>query len=222
MQHPRPEPRATDGVQLGEHQQPEDLDAEQPLLDEVRSGSREASSAIATSCAPTAARYRRACTCGRYAAPMAASACSSCWSRISAPLRSRGPLSYRRRACARGDHALQRRRRHGRFNGNALRLFGYRREELLSRRPFELSPERQADGRLSTEVAGVYLKAALRGEVPVFEVVAPRQRRSAVSLRSAPCAAAGRAGADSLQRHRYFRAPSVTSERSSAWPTATN
>ena len=55
------------------------------------------------------------------------------------------------------------------FNANALRLFGYRREELLNRRPFELSPERQADGRPSSEAARHYLEAALAGEVPVFE-----------------------------------------------------
>jgi len=55
------------------------------------------------------------------------------------------------------------------FNGNALRLFGYPREELLNRRPFELSPELQADGRASSEAARHYLEAALAGEVPVFE-----------------------------------------------------
>jgi len=55
------------------------------------------------------------------------------------------------------------------FNANALRLFGYRREELLNRRPFELSPQLQSDGRPSSEAAKHYLKAALAGEVPVFE-----------------------------------------------------
>lgn len=57
------------------------------------------------------------------------------------------------------------------FNENALRLFGCRPEDLLSRRPFELSPLRQPGGGLSSEAAKGYLAAALGGEVPVFEWV---------------------------------------------------
>ncbi|NQD81404.1 PAS domain S-box protein, partial [Pseudomonas sp. CrR14] len=55
------------------------------------------------------------------------------------------------------------------FNENALRLFGCRREELLRRRPFELSPLRQPNGVLSVEAEKGYLTAALSGDVPVFE-----------------------------------------------------
>lgn len=55
------------------------------------------------------------------------------------------------------------------FNENALRMFACRREDLLSRRPFELSPVRQPGGALSAQAGKVHVEAALQGEVPVFE-----------------------------------------------------
>ncbi|UCJ18192.1 EAL domain-containing protein [Pseudomonas sp. MM211] len=55
------------------------------------------------------------------------------------------------------------------FNENALRMFACRREDLLSRRPFELSPVRQPNGALSAQAGKVYVEAALQGAAPVFE-----------------------------------------------------
>ncbi|RMH83418.1 EAL domain-containing protein [Pseudomonas sp. AOB-7] len=55
------------------------------------------------------------------------------------------------------------------FNENALRLFRYRREELLGKTVLEISPLRQADGQLSAEIGKVHLKRAIAGEAPVFE-----------------------------------------------------
>ncbi len=54
-------------------------------------------------------------------------------------------------------------------NENAERLFKMRRDELLGRRPVELSPARQADGRLSAQAGMGYTTAALEGAAPVFE-----------------------------------------------------
>ncbi|MCW2294545.1 diguanylate cyclase (GGDEF)-like protein/PAS domain S-box-containing protein [Pseudomonas sp. BIGb0408] len=55
------------------------------------------------------------------------------------------------------------------FNENALRMFACRREDLLSRRPFELSPLLQPNGALSAQAGRVYVEAALQGDAPVFE-----------------------------------------------------
>ncbi len=60
----------------------------------------------------------------------------------------------------------------GRFveaNGNALRLFGYSREELLHIGPLEVSPPKQPDGRLSWEGAAEHIARTIGGESPVFE-----------------------------------------------------
>jgi PAS domain S-box-containing protein len=60
----------------------------------------------------------------------------------------------------------------GRFveaNERALRLYGLDRASLLAIGPAEVSPERQADGRLSSEVAREKLQEALAGAAPVFE-----------------------------------------------------
>jgi len=54
-------------------------------------------------------------------------------------------------------------------NGQALRLYGLERDALLCVGPVELSPERQPDGRLSSEVAREKLEEALAGGAPVFE-----------------------------------------------------
>jgi diguanylate cyclase (GGDEF)-like protein/PAS domain S-box-containing protein len=54
-------------------------------------------------------------------------------------------------------------------NANAERLFGRPREELLQSGPGELSPERQPDGRTSTEVAREKIEGALAGRSMVFE-----------------------------------------------------
>lgn len=54
-------------------------------------------------------------------------------------------------------------------NDEATRLYGYDRASLLSIGPVELSPERQPDGRLSSEAAREKIDDALNGGVPVFE-----------------------------------------------------
>ncbi|MFV3384121.1 EAL domain-containing protein [Pseudomonas sp. NY15364] len=54
-------------------------------------------------------------------------------------------------------------------NENALRLFRYRRAELLGKSIQNISPLRQVDGRESTQVGRGYLARAIDGEVPVFE-----------------------------------------------------
>jgi len=54
-------------------------------------------------------------------------------------------------------------------NDNAVRLFGYPRDQLLARTPGELSPERQPDGRLSSDAIGDNLLRARRGERLVLE-----------------------------------------------------
>ena len=54
-------------------------------------------------------------------------------------------------------------------NENALRLLRYSREEIASKRVFDLSPVKQADGQLTAELGRVYLQRAMAGEAPVFE-----------------------------------------------------
>lgn len=54
-------------------------------------------------------------------------------------------------------------------NENAERLFKLRREQMIGRHPVELSPTRQADGRLSVEAGQNYTAEALDGATPVFE-----------------------------------------------------
>ncbi|MDB6110769.1 MAG: multi-sensor hybrid histidine kinase, partial [Pedosphaera sp.] len=59
----------------------------------------------------------------------------------------------------------------GRFlncNENATRLYGLSREELLQRRPADVSPEFQPDGVRSTDAARENTRKALAGDVPVF------------------------------------------------------
>jgi two-component system, cell cycle sensor histidine kinase and response regulator CckA len=56
-------------------------------------------------------------------------------------------------------------------NQKAESLFGHSREGLLQVDPVTLSPEHQPDGKLSSEAARAYLRAALNGEAPVFEWV---------------------------------------------------
>ena len=56
-------------------------------------------------------------------------------------------------------------------NGNAVRLFGYSREQFLRLDPVALSPPRQPDGRLSSEAAPAYIASAIGGQRPVFEWV---------------------------------------------------
>jgi len=60
----------------------------------------------------------------------------------------------------------------GRFveaNERAVRMYGLDRESLLKIGPVEMSPERQPDGRLSSEAARENLAEALAGGAPVFE-----------------------------------------------------
>ncbi|MDH1684136.1 EAL domain-containing protein [Pseudomonas chengduensis] len=54
-------------------------------------------------------------------------------------------------------------------NENALRLFRYRRDELLGRSIQSISPLRQADGRLSSRAGKAFLRRAIAGDAPVFE-----------------------------------------------------
>ncbi len=54
-------------------------------------------------------------------------------------------------------------------NDNALRLLRYSREEIASKRVFDLSPSKQADGQLTAELGRLYLQRAMAGEAPVFE-----------------------------------------------------
>lgn len=53
--------------------------------------------------------------------------------------------------------------------GLALRLFRYRRDELLGRSIQSISPLRQADGRLSSRAGKAFLRRAIAGDAPVFE-----------------------------------------------------
>ncbi len=54
-------------------------------------------------------------------------------------------------------------------NDNALRLLRYSREEIASKRVFDLSPSKQADGQLTADLGRLYLQRAMAGEAPVFE-----------------------------------------------------
>ncbi|PKM28771.1 MAG: sensor domain-containing diguanylate cyclase [Gammaproteobacteria bacterium HGW-Gammaproteobacteria-12] len=54
-------------------------------------------------------------------------------------------------------------------NENALRLFRYRRDELLGKSIQSISPLRQADGRLSARAGKAFLRCAVAGDAPVFE-----------------------------------------------------
>ncbi|MFT0623496.1 EAL domain-containing protein [Ectopseudomonas guguanensis] len=54
-------------------------------------------------------------------------------------------------------------------NENALRLFRYRREELLGKTIQSISPLRQGDGRLSSRAGREHLQRAIAGDTPVFE-----------------------------------------------------
>jgi PAS domain S-box-containing protein len=60
----------------------------------------------------------------------------------------------------------------GRFlsgNGHACRMYGYCPEELTRKTPADVSPEFQANGRRSAEVAREKMDEALAGGTPVFE-----------------------------------------------------
>ncbi len=54
-------------------------------------------------------------------------------------------------------------------NQQGARMYALTREEVIGRMPADLCPERQADGRLSAEVAAEKIDAAMRGETPCFE-----------------------------------------------------
>ncbi|MGG2395341.1 EAL domain-containing protein [Pseudomonas sp. SH1-B] len=54
-------------------------------------------------------------------------------------------------------------------NENALRLFRHRRDGLLGKSIQDISPARQADGRLSSRSGKEFLRQAIAGEAPVFE-----------------------------------------------------
>lgn len=54
-------------------------------------------------------------------------------------------------------------------NDNALRLLRYSRTEIASKHVFDLSPNKQANGQMSAELGQVYLQRAMAGETPVFD-----------------------------------------------------
>lgn len=54
-------------------------------------------------------------------------------------------------------------------NENAVRLFGYSREELISMDPAQVSPPFQPDGSPSQELAREKIREALAGGMPVFD-----------------------------------------------------
>ena len=54
-------------------------------------------------------------------------------------------------------------------NQKGAEMYGLTKEEIIGRSPSEFAPERQPDGRLSSEVAGARIQAALRGIPQVFE-----------------------------------------------------
>lgn len=55
-------------------------------------------------------------------------------------------------------------------NQNAERLFGFSRSELLEKRPNDLMPALQPDGRLTTDVSTDIVARSLAGETPWFEL----------------------------------------------------
>ncbi len=60
----------------------------------------------------------------------------------------------------------------GRFvdaNENAVRMFGYSREQLCELGPLQLSAPVQPDGKLSPEVAPSLIQRAMQGDAPAFE-----------------------------------------------------
>jgi PAS domain S-box-containing protein len=54
-------------------------------------------------------------------------------------------------------------------NQKGAEMYGLTREELIGRLPTELSPERQPDGRLSSDVAGEKMQVVLSGIPQIFE-----------------------------------------------------
>jgi two-component system cell cycle sensor histidine kinase/response regulator CckA len=54
-------------------------------------------------------------------------------------------------------------------NQTGAEMYGLTKEELIGRSPVEFAPERQSDGRLSSDVAGERIQAALGGITQVFE-----------------------------------------------------
>jgi PAS domain S-box-containing protein len=62
-------------------------------------------------------------------------------------------------------------RRYVEANEQALRLYGYSREELFRLTPAEVSPPFQPDGRPSSEAAAGYIQEAMAGGSPRFEWV---------------------------------------------------
>jgi diguanylate cyclase (GGDEF)-like protein/PAS domain S-box-containing protein len=54
-------------------------------------------------------------------------------------------------------------------NSHTLKIFGCKREQIIGRRPFDLSPPKQPDGRDSREKAREKIRAALRGVPQLFE-----------------------------------------------------
>ena len=75
-------------------------------------------------------------------------------------------------------------------------MYGLSKEEVIGASPADLCPERQADGRLSSEVAAGHIERALRGETPCFEwqylrsdgvVLDAEVTLSCIEYQGAPC-----------------------------------
>lgn len=54
-------------------------------------------------------------------------------------------------------------------NQKGASMYGLAKQDLIGRSPADLCPERQPDGRLSSEVVAENIAAAMRGETPCFE-----------------------------------------------------
>jgi len=59
-------------------------------------------------------------------------------------------------------------------NQHGARMYGLTMDQVIGRSPAHLSPERQPDGRLATQVAAEKIDAAMRGEIPRFEWMSMR------------------------------------------------
>ena len=67
-------------------------------------------------------------------------------------------------------------------NQKAASMYGLSKEEIIGCSPTDFSPERQSDGRLSSEVAAEKIRAATEGEPQHFEWLSLRADKSAIDV----------------------------------------